>query len=92
MKKSMRKLEQACEKYRVTRQAHEALYKTSSSDLKERFVEALGYCGMQILSAMDRADTIDSSGKLTTRMMSDNIAQEWRDAYFDLIELYQKVK
>ena len=87
-----KKLEQACKEYRVTKEAHEALCKTSSIDLRERFVEALGYCGMRILSAIDEADTIEPSGKLTTRLMSDNIVMEWRNAYFDLIDLYYKVK
>ena len=92
MKELNKKIEQACEKYRVTRQAYEALCKTSSIDLHDRFVEALSYCGRHILSAIDKVDTIDSAGKLTTSMMSDNIVHEWRNAYFDLIELYKKVK
>ena len=87
-----KKLEQACNEYKVTKEAHEALCKTSSIDLRERFVEALGYCGSRILSAIDEADTIDSSGKLTTSMMSYNIVMEWRSAYLDIIDLYYKVK
>ena len=35
MKELNQKLEQACEKYRVTRQAYEALCETTSLDLRE---------------------------------------------------------
>ena len=82
----------ACAKYSVHRKAHEALSETLSPYLRERFLEAINYCGMQILSAIDKSDTLDSSGKLTTRMMSDYMSQEWQSAFLDIIELYKKVK
>ena len=92
MKELNQKLEQACEKYKVTRQAYEALCETSSLDLRERFVEALGYCGRKILSAYDNEGTRDVFSMVITTNHCQQIEQEWRNAYFDLLDLYNKIK
>ena len=85
-------IEQACKKHEVTRQAYEALCKTSSIDLRERFVDALCYCGRKVLSAYDHEGTRDIFDMLITHNKCQQIEQEWRNASFDLLDLYNKVK
>ena len=86
------KLEIACEEHKITRHAYEALRETTSSDLRERFIEALGYCGRKVLSAYDHEGTRDIFSQVITNNHCQQIEQEWRNAYFDLLDLYHKVK
>ena len=92
MKELNKYLDQACEKYEVTSHAYEALCKTSSLDLRERFVEALGYCGRKIIYAYDNKGKLGTFSMLIDTNKCQQIEQEWRNAYFDLLDLYNKVK
>ena len=86
------KLEIACEEHKITRYAYEALRETTSSDLRERFVEALGYCGRKIIYAYDNKGKRGTFSMLIDTNKCQQIEQEWRNAYFDLLDLYHKVK